>query len=328
LGILLTVGRLSREGELAAIFASGAGLPRLLRPIMGMALVLALITAFLMSYLQPYGRYAYRAAAYALTNASFATLLQSGLFTTLGNTTYMVEEIAEDRSRLHKVFLSRGEPGEDTTTVTAESGMVSRNGPMSPVVLTLRNGLQQLVPAAGADGRGNEVVVRFRNFETVFGDADDGFRRRGDNEREMTLMELWRARAAPPPGVDPWEVEAELHARLVRILTLPVLPLLAIPLGVGPIRGQRSYGLVVGLAALIAFHQVIQFGEALVDNNAAPAWLGLWLPFSVLALGSLALFARTAKGVPDPRLAYWLDHKLDLLGRLIPRRRRRRPAPA
>jgi lipopolysaccharide export system permease protein len=328
LGILLTVGRLSREGELAAIFASGAGLPRLLRPIMGMALVLALITAFLMSYLQPYGRYAYRAAAYALTNASFATLLQSGLFTTLGNTTYMVEEIAEDRSRLHKVFLSRGEPGEDTTTVTAESGMVSRNGPMSPVVLTLRNGLQQLVPAAGADGRGNEVVVRFRNFETVFGDADDGFRPRGDNEREMTLMELWRARAGPPPGVDPWEVEAELHARLVRILTLPVLPLLAIPLGVGPIRGQRSYGLVVGLAALIAFHQVIQFGEALVDNNAAPAWLGLWLPFSVLALGSLALFARTAKGVPDPRLAYWLDHKLDLLGRLIPRRRRRRPAPA
>jgi len=329
LGVLLTVGRLSREGELAAIFASGAGLPRLLRPIMGMALVLALITAFLMSYLQPYGRYAYRAAAYALTNASFATLLQSGLFTTLGNTTYMVEEIAEDRSRLHKVFLSRGEPGQDTTTVTAESGVVRRDGPMSPVVLTLKNGLQQLVPAAGADGgRGNEIVVRFRDFETVFGDAGDAFRPRGDNEREMTLIELWRARAAPPPGVDPWEIEAELHARLVRILTLPILPLLAIPLAVSPVRGQRSYGLVVGLAALIAFHQVVQFGEALVDNDKASAWLGLWLPFAALALGSLALFVRTATSVPDPRFAYWLDHKLDLLGRLVPRRRRRRPAPA
>ena len=37
LGILLTFSRLSREGELAAMYASGAGLPQLLRPILGAA---------------------------------------------------------------------------------------------------------------------------------------------------------------------------------------------------------------------------------------------------------------------------------------------------
>ena len=76
LGILLTFSRLSREGELAAIYASGAGLPQLLRPILVAALVLAVIVALLVSVLQPYARYAYRAATYALTNASFTTLLQ------------------------------------------------------------------------------------------------------------------------------------------------------------------------------------------------------------------------------------------------------------
>ena len=55
-------------------------------------LTLAVIVALLVSLLQPYARYAYRAATYALTNASFTTLLQSGLFTTLGDTTYMVEQ--------------------------------------------------------------------------------------------------------------------------------------------------------------------------------------------------------------------------------------------
>lgn len=326
LGILLTFSRLSREGEMAAMFAAGVGLPQLLRPILAMAVVLAVTTALLVSYLQPYGRYAYRAAAYALTNASFATLLQSGLFTTLGDTTYMVEEISDDRTRLRKVFLSRAGEGEDTTTVTAASGTVSREGPMSPVVLTLQDGVQQLVPAAGPNGRGNEIVIRFREFETTFGAPDDAFRPRGDNEREMTLFELWQARDQPPPGVDLWEIRAEFSARLVRILSLPVLPLLAIPLAMSPVRGQRSYGLVVGLAALIAFHQVVQVGEALADNNRIPAWLGLWVPFVLFTLGSSALFWRTARRVPDPRLAYWLDHKIDLIGRLIPRRRSRAAA--
>lgn len=332
IGILLTFSRLSREGELAAIQASGVGLPQLLRPILGMSAVLALATALLVSYLQPYGRYAYRAAAYALTNASFATLLQGGLFTTLGDTTYMVEGLSEDRTRLRKVFLSRGLPGAESVTVTAATGQVARSGPMSPVELTLQNGVQQMVPgsraAAAGGGGASEVTVRFREFATTFGAVDDGYRPRGDNEREMTLHELWTARDAPPPGVDPWEVAAELHGRLVRILSLPILPLLAMPLAISPVRGQRSYGLVVGLAVLIAFYQLLQVGEALADNNAAPVWLSLWVPYLAFALGSLALFARAATRVPDPRLAYWLDGKLDLLGRLVPKRRARRPAPA
>jgi lipopolysaccharide export system permease protein len=323
LGILLTFSRLSREGELAAMSASGAGLPQLLWPIMGMAIVLGVVTALLVSQLQPYGRYAYRAATYALTNASFTTLLQSGLFTTLGDTTYMVEHISEDKTELRKVFLHKGTPGGDSTTVTAADGQVERSGPMSPIVLKLQNGVQQLIPRGGDEAGGaspRAVVARFREFETAFGNPDDAFRPRGEDEREMTLLELWAARDNLPPDVDPWEIQAELHGRLVRILALPVLPLMAIPLAIGRVRGQRSYGLVIGLAVLIAFHQAIQLGEAVVDDNKAPVWLGLWLPYAIFALGSVALFMRTALRVPDPRFAYWLDQQVDRLARLLPRR--------
>ena len=140
----------------------------------------------------------------------------------------------------------------------------------------------------------------------------------------MTLLELWAAYGrSAGAGVDPWEIRAELHGRLVRILSLPVLPLMAIPLAIGRVRGQRSYGLVVGLAVLIAFHQVLQLGEALADNNKIPIWLGLWLPFALFALGSLAMFVRAATRVPDPRLGIWLDQQLTRLGRLLPRRRTR-----
>ncbi len=324
LGILLTFSRLGREGELAAMYASGAGLPQLVRPILAAAMVLAVAVALLVSILQPYARYAYRAATYALTNASFTTLLQSGLFTTLGDKTYMVEHLSDDKSLMEKVFLYQGGPGEDGLTITAATGHAERAGPTAPIVLQLQNGLQQLVPAAKPGrpaGNSQEVVVRFREFETSFANPDDGFRGRGEDEREMTLLELWMATDDLPPGVDPWEVQAELGGRLVRILSLPVLPLMAIPLAIGRVRSQRSYGLVVGLAVLIAFHQILQLGEALADNNKIPVWLGLWVPFALFALGSAILFVRAATRVPDPRLSYWFDHQLTRLARLLPRRR-------
>ncbi|MEK0084665.1 LptF/LptG family permease [Benzoatithermus flavus] len=328
IGILLTFSRLSREGELAAMHASGAGLARLVRPILIASFLLAAVTAFLVSQLQPYGRYAYRAATFALTNASFTTLLQSGLFTTVRDTTYMVEDLSEDKTAMRKVFIHRGKPGDDALTVTAVEGRVERSGPVSPIVLVLRNGLQLLVPAgskekaSGADeGRPREIVARFRSFDTTFGNPDEAFRPRGEDEREMTLLELWTARNDPPPGVKPWEIRAELNGRLVRILALPVLPFMAIPLALGRVRAQRSYGLVVGLAVLIAFNQVIQLGESLADNNRLPCWLALWVPFSIFALGSLVAFVRTATRVPDPRFAFWLDYQLGRLRSLLPQRR-------
>ena len=152
LGILLTFSRLSREGELAAMNASGAGLPQLLRPILGAALALAVAVAVLVSLLQPYARYAYRAATYALTNASFTTLLQDGLFTTLGDTTYMVDHISEDKSRMTGVFLYQGGEGKDAVTITSVSGEAERAGPTEPILLRLQNGLQQLVPARSEAG--------------------------------------------------------------------------------------------------------------------------------------------------------------------------------
>src|SRR3954449_8405627 len=324
LGILLTFSRLSREGELAAIYASGAGLPQLLRPILLASGALAISVALLVSLLQPYARYAYRAATYALTNASFTSLLQDGLFTTLGDTTYMVEKISDDKSQMKRVFLYQGGEQRDSVTITAAQGQTERAGPTEPIVLKLQNGLQQLVPhrdAADAGQSSGEVVIRFREFETKLANPEADFRPRGEDEREMTLLELWAATGNPPAGVEPWEIESELVGRLVRILSLPVLPLMAIPLAIDRVRGQRSYGLVMGLAMLIAFHQILQVGEALADNNKIPTWLALWVPFGVFTLVSLVMFLRAATRVPDPRLGIWLDQQFDQLGRLLPRRR-------
>ena len=220
------------------------------------------------------------------------------------------------------MFLYKAKEGGNTTTITSTTGHAERSDPLSPIVLKLQNGVQQLMPGGSADSDGSgEVVIRFREFETTFANPDDDFRPRGEDEREMTLFELWMARGNPPPHVDPWEIESELDGRLVRIATLPILPLMAIPLAIGRVRGQRSYGLVIGLAFLVAFYQVLQVGESLADNNKLPSWLALWVPFAVFGLISAWMFVRASTRVPNPRLGLWVDAQVDRLGRLLSRRR-------
>ena len=171
---------------------------------------------------------------------------------------------------------------------------------MSPIVLRLHDGLQQVVRQPAEDGEAADgpgtLVLRFRNFETSFGQTVGVTEPRGEDERELTLPELWQGFWAKPDGIDESEIVAEFYGRVLRIISLPVLPLLAIPLALGRIRGQRSYGLPIGLALLIGYHQLLQFGEAVVDDDKAPA-----LACLVAAVRALRRHCRPgSSSVPPP----------------------------
>ena len=246
-------------------------------------------------------------------------LLQDGIFTTVGRATYMVDKLSADKHGLNGVFIHSLEANGDSATITAKTGTIDQQAQTDPLLLHLQNGVQQLLQPSG-----DELVVRFRNFETTFHGAD-AMGARGTNEREMTLPELWSIRDEElPPGVERSEVTAELDGRLARILALPVLPFLAVPLAIGGQRGQRSYGLVIGLALLVAFHHALQLGESMVDDGKIPALLGIWLPFGVLCLFAISLFFRAATRVPDPRRWSRVDRVVDAVVALL---RRLRPTP-
>jgi len=112
--------------------------------------------------------------------------------------------------------------------------------------------------------------------------ARQPFRERGESVRERTLPELWEDLKK---GGDP-KAAAEFHGRLARVMILPLLPLLALPLGMASKRGQRAPGVVFATLALIVVNHALQFGESLAANGRAPAALAVWTPFVLFgALG-------------------------------------------
>ena len=80
LGVLITVDRVSRTGELSASLAAGVSMFQILRPFMVIAGCLSLISLLVMGFLQPLGRYDFRATVDLVEQTSDEAAFQEGKF--------------------------------------------------------------------------------------------------------------------------------------------------------------------------------------------------------------------------------------------------------
>ena len=293
-GVLLTFRRLQRDSELAVLAAAGRSLARLLAPALGLACVMAVLAALIVGWLAPHARYGYRALKAEVAEASLTAAVLGGTFIQARGVTFFAEqaEPAADGLRLARVFVHQEAEDGGQVVVTGEHGLLGQSGEAATPVLILKEGLRAELPAAGAP-----QTLSFADLSwPVIADEEASFRPRGRDQRELTLAELWTFPASPTSRPDQGEIAAELHARLVLIATVPLLPLLAAPLALagGP-RRQRG-GIVIGLLVLVVYYEALSFGEQLAKRELLSPWIGLWLPFAALAAGSVWLFLHRLRG--------------------------------
>jgi lipopolysaccharide export system permease protein len=304
LGVMLAFNKLGRDGELDALHAAGVSLKQLVRPALIIALVVTLLSLLINGYLRPYGRYAYQIMLTAVTNTAFQAFVRAGVFTQIGNRTFLIEGVRSDGSQFERVFMFQSDNDGRDVAIAARDGSFARAEADGPPIIRLFNGVRmELRPPANPAGAGIPLdgltVLRFGELRADLGtETALMLRDRGADERELTLTELWQRRNTPPPGVRGRDLVAEFNARIVRILTVPLLPLLAVSLAVGRRRSDRLVGIFIGLLVLVAFTQVIDFGKNLSENGVAGPLVSLWLPWAVFAAGIGWIFSRLSEGVP------------------------------
>jgi len=323
LGILLGFNRLSRDGELDAFQSAGIGLARLSRSAFCTAVWVTLIAAVLFSHLKPYGRYAYQSAVFVISNASFQAFLRAGVFTEIEGTTILVEGIYPDGMRFSKVFLFEQKADGKQAVITAlDGGVNTASGDKEPL-LFLFDGVRLELDAPQAATPDTEPtsmgLLRFEELRTSLGiDTAKLFRQRGKDEREFTIVELWERRFDPPPGVRSSDMLAEFHGRIVRVLSIPFLPFLAVPLALGRRRSDRSYGIVIGLLILVVYHQVLDLLENMAEAGVIEPSIALWAPFLVFAAGSVLLFRRVSSRIPGALSTQPFAPLVRMAGALVP----------
>jgi len=303
LGTLLAFRKISLSSEYDAITSSGIGLNRLVRPVLGLSLVLVIVNTILVGWVQPYGRYAYRSLVFDLRSGALGASIRVGEFVDIGdNITLMIEESRDQGAELLGIFMERRSDGR-SLAVSAERGGFFATDDENTILLRLFNGV--LIDLN--EGQNKPRVLKFDQQDlTVKLPAKEAFRERGGEELEMTLPELWQEK--DNPTLDTKERAAfngNFHWRVMHSITFLILPFLAIPLGITNKRTGKGTGIVVGLTLLILYNEFMEAMETAVQNGASP-YGSIWLLFTAFGLLSFTLFHIAANKVGGEPLA-WVD---------------------
>lgn len=286
-GILYATLRMSNDSELDVMRASGLSLRRLAAPMMVMAVVLTVAAAVIIGFLQPYTRYAYRALVYIVTETSWNSAIERGaFFNGFGGKTILIGDIAEGGRALSKVFIQEIDENGNNLALSAQTGELSNDPRTHSLVLLLRDGIRVETKPDGTGGKALEFRELALPLEVV---APDPFRIR-NKESELNFIELGRAYLERWSGYGRDDLLSEINFRLVRALSILFLPLLAIPIGLTSRRSPASIRIVAGIAVLIVYYQVLQFGQQMAENGRLSSFVALWLPFLVFAGGSTYAF--------------------------------------
>ena len=275
--------RMSDDNEIDVMLSTGRSMARVAAPYFVLALGLSAFNLYLFGQLQPLSRYDYHVAVDLALRTGWDARLEEKKFIDAGRGfSFSADTVEADGRHLRGVIVERrSADAEEVTTATEGELIASPPGGRGPV-LQLGRGT---IVRERRDG--TVSVARFENGYVIdLSPQAAPFRERGDSASERTLPELWAQMQQPGHP----ESAAAFHGRLARALLPPLLPLLAVPLGMASRRGRRTPGIVFTGLALLFLHHLLQFGESLASNGRVSAAPAIWAPYALFGLLSLWIF--------------------------------------
>jgi len=271
LGLLLSIGRLYRESEMAVLASVGRGPRDLLRPLLLVAVPAAAIVAISSLWAGPWAQHTARAMIADADRSLLIAGLEAGRFRELpgGKGMLYVAELSSDGSRMKDVFVQSEKRGK-MDVITARDGLLFVDA--GERYLRLSNGVR----VEGVPGQKDYRVLHFERNEIQL-PADSAANTEQDSSTATTATLL--ANAKP-------DSRAELNWRVATPLAVLLLALLAIPLARAEPRQPRYGLLMLALAVYVNYMALMLVGRGWLAMGKLSLWLGLWwLHVPVLVLG-------------------------------------------
>lgn len=325
ISVFLVIARLGDNNEVDALLASGVSIRRLTIPFVAVGAILTLFSVVLFGFIQPYGRYGYNFDLNKALNSGWDARVQPRTFIDPGHgITLSADRVDPTGRSLGGVFLRRVLDAGTEEVITAGSGVLvpTKDGRQLTLVLTHAQQYRERPDREPVVGGFDRLEV-----EQSFDVNAPPFRPRGGAQRELTLIELRHEMATAPPA-DRRQAASEFYARLVRSISLPLLPLLAIPLGMAAKRGRRGPGIVIAAIVLLLYQHSIQLGQGFADDGMAAPFIAVWTPFALFTALCVWLFASSQKRPGETPFNIVVDALGDLIDWVVKRFRPRQPEPA
>lgn len=276
IGLLMAIGRLYGESEMAVLSSVGLGPRQLWRPLAAVVLPVAAVIAVTSLWAAPAGARLARQMVEDANRSFLVAGLEAGRFIELPGRAGVlyVESIDIEGSRFGRMFVQSERDGR-LDVVTAREGELLLEGDSGRYLL-LRDGFR----VEGDPGRADFRLMRYAENELRVPDREP--------ETDADKLEALPTTALLPP--DTPQAAAELHWRIAAPLVALVLGLMALPLGRGEPRQARYGRLLAALLIYINAMMLMLLGKGWLATGLLPAWAGLWWLLLPLALVALWLF--------------------------------------
>ena len=278
LSIMLALGRLYRDSEMAALMACGIGPASLYRPLALLAVVLALLVGWLSLNVSPNAMRQVQVIIEEAKQRVDLRFLESGQFITFADADAVMyaESISHD-GILGNVFVQRhkGE-NDDVEVIVARRAWQSESPEESVKLLKFAEGRRYL----GQPGSPMFEIVSFQEYGMPF-----EIPAAGPPELKPESMPLSDLLGKDNP-ID----RAELQWRMSVPLALLILTFIAVPLSRSGPRQGRYGGIAAGVLVYIIYVDLLGAAKVWVEREQSPEFLGLWWVHIVfLATGAILL---------------------------------------
>ena len=274
LAVMTGLGRLYTDSEIYAMRASGISEARLLRPLMRLALLLAVLVALLSTLARPWAySQSYEIKAAAAASAETGRIREARFYSFGGNDrTVFIEHIADNGSDLEGVFV-RTRKGDDLQVITASYGVFEYLAKPDSHRLQLSDARVLNRAHDGVD-----ISARIGEF-TIWLSA------------EIPLDPGYKVKSASTASLrqssDPVD-QSELQWRLSTPVSTLLLALAAIPLSRSRPRQGRYAKMLLALGIYAVYFNLLDVSRSWVEQGSSTyIW---WVP-GLLALVVAGLYA-------------------------------------
>lgn len=285
LAIMLTLGRLYHESEMAAIQSCGVGPSGLYRPISYLGLAITALLLWLSFWAIPHASArAQEIRVQALQEAQFG-LLEPGRFRTFGggNVVFYAERV-DDNGILHNVnvFVDRTQDAqsEGELEIWVATRAEQRGAGQADQMFLLYDGEHY----KGVPGRGDWQITQF---------AEGGY--------PIRLGEITgrAGKAAMKPTAELMASEdladrAELQRRISTPLMALILMLVAVPMARVRPRQGRFGRIGIGILFYFVYSLLLDAARTWVEGGVVPEWVGPWWVHAIAIAVGLWLLWREA----------------------------------
>ncbi len=284
LGVLLSFGRMSGDGEIIAMRASGISVPRLLPPVLALGTVAALLTGYMFFELEPRSHQQMKMLVREL--ASSIRVVKPGGFRRLGNRIVYVDGEGDETCPLEGVLIGDFDDPRRTFYIAARCGSIHDGSGSTNLSLQLLDGSIHF--SESDSNRYRKISFVEMNTEVDLATYLD----KGRKARDLTFSERLEYRKRLEHGENTdlksdegrLDLELQIHRRLAFPFASVLLAFLAVPLGIRPLRSGRSAGALTAVAVMALYWTVFTAGQVTGERGWVPPWVGVWTA-NLLLLG-------------------------------------------